>query len=253
MSRSLATGSNLKRRHVIRDAVCRRCCNAEETEDHIFFECEYAKQIWRASGISNLTILNNLTSLEDKNGACLQICMSARLRHFQDLPLWILWRLWKGRNVLVFQQKHTHWMNIIRYTKSDAKEWKLIDDAEMNVVDRRNNITTVQTQGHWRRPPQGWIKCNTDGSFINEETLTTVGWIVRDSNGTYRGVAQAIGKRVQRPLESELQAILMALQHCWSISYRKVIMEIDCKTAKEILQDNKFHFPVYNWTKYIRE
>lgn len=114
MSLSLATGINLKRRHVIRDAVCRRCCNAEETEDHIFFECEYAKEIWRASGISNLTILSNLTSLEDKIGACLQMCMPARLKHFQDLPLWILWRLLKGRNVLVFQQKHTHWMNIIR-------------------------------------------------------------------------------------------------------------------------------------------
>lgn len=68
----------------------------------------------------------------------------------------------------------------------------------------RNNNTTVQSHGHWTRPPQGWVKCNTDGSFINQETLTTVGWVVRDSNGTYRGAAQAIGKQVQRPLESEL-------------------------------------------------
>lgn len=214
MTHSLATGSNLKRRHVIRDAVCRRCCNEEETEDHIFFECEYAKKIWRASGISNLTILNQSASLEDTIGACLQICTSTRLRHFQDIPLWILWRLWKRRNVLVFQQKQTHWMNIIQYAKSDAKEWKQIEDAETNVVDRRNNTTTVQSYGHWTRPPQGWVKCNTYGSFINQETITTAGWVVRDSNGTYRGVAQAIGKQVQRPLESELQAILLALQHC---------------------------------------
>ncbi|CAG7893361.1 unnamed protein product, partial [Brassica rapa] len=95
--------------------------------------------------------------------------------------------------------------------------------------------------------------CNTDGSFINDKTLTAAGWVVRYSNGIYRGAAQATGKRVQRALESELQAILMALQHCWSLGYRKIIMETDCRTTKEILQDNKLNFQVYNWTRDIRE
>ncbi|CAN7060343.1 unnamed protein product [Brassica oleracea var. botrytis] len=48
-------------------------------------------------------------------------------------------------------------MNIIRYTKSDAKEWKQIEDADTSEVVLRNNTTTVQPQGHWIRPPQGWI------------------------------------------------------------------------------------------------
>lgn len=59
---------------------------------------------------------------------------------------------------------------------------------------RRNNTTTAHPQGHWIRPPQRWFKCNTDGSFINEETLTTTGWVVRDSNGIYRGAVQATGQ-----------------------------------------------------------
>ncbi|KAG2292202.1 hypothetical protein Bca52824_038871 [Brassica carinata] len=32
LSKGLATGSNLKRRHVIHDDQCRRCCQTEETE-----------------------------------------------------------------------------------------------------------------------------------------------------------------------------------------------------------------------------
>ena len=90
---SLATGNNLKRRHIFRDAQCRRCCSAEETEERLFFECPYAKRIWCASGISNMIINSPSISLEDKVSECLQTCLSPRLHHFQDLPLWILWRI----------------------------------------------------------------------------------------------------------------------------------------------------------------
>lgn len=37
------------------------------------------------------------------------------------------------------------------------------------------------------------------------------------------------------------------------MGHRKIIMETDYKTAKKILQDNKLQFPVYNWTRDIRE
>lgn len=58
LSKILATGNNLKRRHIVQNDQCRRCCSAAETEDHIFFECPYAKKIWRTSGVSKLTINN---------------------------------------------------------------------------------------------------------------------------------------------------------------------------------------------------
>lgn len=66
MSQSLATGSNLKRRHISPDDQCRHCCGAEETEKHLFFECPYAQVIWRASGVSNTIINNPLATLEEK-------------------------------------------------------------------------------------------------------------------------------------------------------------------------------------------
>ena len=108
LSRSLATANNLKRRHITQNDQCRRCCSAVETEDHIFFECPYAKRIWRTSGISNLIINNPSSTLEEKINACLQCSLSTRLSHMQDLPFWLLWRLWKSRNMLIFQQKKIH-------------------------------------------------------------------------------------------------------------------------------------------------
>lgn len=37
LSNSLAIGTNLKRRCVIRDAQCRRCCQEEKSPQHFFF------------------------------------------------------------------------------------------------------------------------------------------------------------------------------------------------------------------------
>ena len=39
----------------------------------------------------------------------------------------------------------------------------------------------------------------------------SAGWVIMDDNVTYKGSAQAKRRRIQDALESELQAILMAL------------------------------------------
>ncbi|KAG2286474.1 hypothetical protein Bca52824_046078 [Brassica carinata] len=71
-SRSLPKGSNLKRRHVTNQDQCCRCCSSEETEKHILFDCPYAQQIWRASGISNMILTDTSATLEEMMEACLQ-------------------------------------------------------------------------------------------------------------------------------------------------------------------------------------
>lgn len=47
-------------------------------------------------------------------------------------------------------------------------------------------------------PPDGWIKCNFDSSYRNDQDFSGLGWIVRDDKGSYlasrlakiRGVSQ---------------------------------------------------------------
>lgn len=252
LSGCLATGNNLKRRHITQNDLCRRCCNVEETEEHIFFGCPYATGIWRASGLSNLIINNPTATLEEKIEACLQYSFSTRLTHFQDLPLWILWRLWKSRNMLVFQQKDILWRAVLRYAKEDANEWKQSDLLNIPNHSRGGGDATLEENKKWKRPPLRWIKCNTDGSFRQQLGDATAGWILRDENGVYKGSVQARGKQVQNALESELHAILMAIQHCWSLDYKQMIMESDCQKAIDILNNKKLHFNHYNWIRDIR-
>lgn len=236
---------------MVQDEQCNRCCAAPETELHIFFECPYAKKIWRASGISNLIINNSNSSLEDKIEACLQCSLSTRLSHFQDLPFWLLWRIWKSRNTLLFQQKDIHWRTLLRYAQEDAIEWKKIEKNESRHDYRHPRISSGPPRLHWTRPQAGWVKCNTDGSFHQAQENSNAGWVVRDENGVYKGAAQAKGRRSHDALECELQAILLAIQHCWSMGYRKLILESDCQKEIDILTNKRRHFGYYNWQREI--
>lgn len=231
--------------------LCKRCCQDVETELHLFFQCPYAKMVWRGSGISNMIINCQTATFEERMEACFSCCTPG-MAHLQELPFWILWRLWKSRNHLIFQQKQIHWKILIQLARSDAMEWK--DNTwESSGFIRLGNVSSHSRSDHkfWRKPPDGWIKCNVDGSFLRNTVESKAGWVLRNDRGVNMGAVQCVGRKVQSPLESEMHAILMAIQYCWGKVYKKVIIESDCKKAIDILQNRALHFDLYNWTREI--
>ncbi|KAL9840377.1 hypothetical protein AtNW77_Chr2g0227581 [Arabidopsis thaliana] len=100
----------------------------DETVNHLFFRCHYAQVIWRGSGIPNPIFLDQTAPWDDKIRAIFNINTSARTSHMRQLPLWIMWRLWKSRNTLMFQQQSIHWRKSLRLAKQDACEWQDAED-----------------------------------------------------------------------------------------------------------------------------
>lgn len=62
---------------------------------------------------------------------------------------------------------------------------------------------------------------------------------------------KARGRKVQDALEGELQAILLALQHSWSLGHHQVIVESDCQKAIDLVNRKNMHFEYYNWIRDI--
>ena len=183
LSGAIATGEMLRYRHINRDSTCKRCCAAEETTQHLFFDCEYAKATWRASGIPLTILVNETASWDDKLRAILTHNPATPL-YLRHLSLWILWRLWKSRNTLTFQQKHIPWEFTIKLAKRDAAEWiDVIDRSQQKAPSHGQHQRTHRTS-HWTRPPQGWKKCNYDGSFF-QAIPGKAGWVTRDEAGLF--------------------------------------------------------------------
>ena len=66
------------------------------------------------------------------------------------------------------------------------------------------------------------------------------------------GAGQSVGTTTTSALESEIQALLIAMQHCWSKGYRKIHFEGDNKEVSEIIHGKKANFSVFNWTREVQ-
>ena len=73
------------------------------------------------------------------------------------------------------------------------------------------------------------MKCNVDGSYISSTTPTQAWWIVRDDKRWYQGASQTKGMKTESPMECEIQTLIIAIKHCWSRIFTKIIFENDCK------------------------
>lgn len=245
----LPTGENLQRRHISNQGIYKRCCQDAETSKHLFFDCQYAQALWRASGIPNYGIFTSNSSLEEKLDRIFNCNSNTKLGQHRFLPLWILWRLWKSRNILTFQRKQQSWRHALRLAKDDVIEWMNTEAYLTTFINSPQGAERTTTQQHtnWERPRVQWIKCNYDASFINTSIPPQAGWIYRDDQGIYKGACQAKGPKVNSALESECQALIQAMQHSWTKGYKKIIFEGDCQSLHNILHGKVLDFNSHNW------
>ncbi|CAH2060151.1 unnamed protein product, partial [Thlaspi arvense] len=160
----------------------------------------------------------------------------------------ILWRLWKCRNVLLFQRRHIPWLKVLQLAKYDTQEWL---DSQNHIARISQTIpgptnTTNRRQQRWTRPPLGWIKCNYDGSY-KKNLPTKAGWILRDHEGIFRGAGRTITSSLSNLLESEAQALLISMQLCWAKGYTRVVFEGDSQQ----LQKLSLNCGLLNWLREI--
>lgn len=132
---------------------------------------------------------------------------------------------------------------------SDCTEWMkaqvVIESAQLTAT----STTRACRRNIWKRPPNGWIKCNYDGAYKDTTRAAGLGWIFRDADGIYLGAGNAKMNATQA-LEGEVKALIMAMQHAWSRGYTHVIFEGDCKGLVDLITRKKISFGMYN---YIRE
>jgi len=97
----LNTKTMLQRRHlnIQGDAMCVMCdAREEETLDHLFFECQFAKECWATIQIDwdvSLSLLDRYTQAREAH----------TIPFFTEATLIAAWELWKVRNDKVFQRR----------------------------------------------------------------------------------------------------------------------------------------------------
>ncbi|KAG7567314.1 Reverse transcriptase zinc-binding domain [Arabidopsis thaliana x Arabidopsis arenosa] len=235
-SKAIGTAENLRRRNINVNPYCSHCCNVLETCDHTFFTCPYAVSVWRAAGLPINQLCDPDTTIEDKLRQLFKINNDGHInRSTRFLPFWIMWRLWKGRNNLVFNRKAITTMETVNQAATDTKEW--LDNAQKSDLTTRTAQVTKARREGWSKPPPGIMKCNYDVSHHDGNRASGLGWIIRDSTGAVLdcGMGKFQGRITTE--EAECTSLIWALQAAWGLGYRMVEFEGDNQNINRAINE----------------
>lgn len=96
---------------------------------------------------------------------------------------------------------------------------------------------------YWKKPPESWVKLNTDASVSSSSHQAAVAGIIRCSNGRTLKIFQHILGR-KTPYEAEMFAIMKGLTLCRTMGLPKVMVEAD---AQAVIQSLNHDTEVTNW------
>ena len=153
---------NLFYRHLAREGSCIRCPAHVETVNHLLFKCAFARLVWATSPIPappggdwTDSIYQNLCCIFNINQ------VHPNLDFDGSVGPWLLWRLWKCRNDYIFKGRDYTAQVVVSRAKEDEEEWRM----RKQIPSQPAPIPTIEkTRIKWIPPPQGWVKCDTDGA-----------------------------------------------------------------------------------------
>ncbi|GAA0169254.1 hypothetical protein LIER_23780 [Lithospermum erythrorhizon] len=230
------------------------CCDQVETLEHVFFTNQVVVRIWahfaRLCGITHPPFTEMTQALTVWS---LSVRVKGHIR--QVLPLFILWRLWEGRN----KAKHLK----IPYTFHSVKArilYLLAANARANMMAPKfwkgefilANLlrVTVRTPPaikvkilSWDKPLAQTLKLNVDTAF--KAGKSGCGGIIRDHNGD---LYYAVGKygTNDSSLEAELDALLFCLQVCKTKGLYGIQVEVDSSMVVKMTTHMMAHWRLHN-------
>ncbi|CAL8169059.1 unnamed protein product [Prunus armeniaca] len=152
--------------------LCPFCQSLPETIQHLFMDCQFAKDVWALS--------TDLMPLPSQIGGLYNWLMSLSTTTIKsDLDplskaLLICWQIGGAKNNVVFHDSKATPASCIH-----AAACVGLDFWRLNSMTRCGSADSMIIK--WHPPPIGWIKVNFDGSLMNSHAST--GFVIRDYEG----------------------------------------------------------------------
>ncbi|XP_050211369.1 uncharacterized protein LOC126661557 [Mercurialis annua] len=145
----------------------------------------------------------------------------------------ILWYLWKARNVILF--KGEDWSTIDIVSKVNCHYLEFLEASNSageasNLIHQANN---VPQQIGWTPPPQGTIKLNFDAALNSSNHVGSIGVVCSNYSGS---PILCFAKKIYgafSPLALESIAMLESLLLAKRMAYSNVLIEGDAKNVIE--------------------
>lgn len=251
LSYALATKERLTSRGMNINPVCPRCGRCNESINHALFTCTSSIVIWRLSNLSCVRPHSLSDNLEDNFTNILNSLQNNLLSDIEKLlPFWLLWRIWKSRNNLVFNKFRESFSKTVLLAKAETKEWVELTKKQSRGTEGQQRSSVISKV--WKAPPQQFVKCNFDAGFNIHSLRANGGWIIRDHRGFPNHWGALELGHAGSPLEAETKALLAALQQAWIRGYTKIVFEGDCDLLITLINEGSNNISIANLLLDIR-
>ncbi|XP_058742332.1 uncharacterized protein LOC131614798 [Vicia villosa] len=236
LHRKVPTDEQWRRRNFAMASKCVLCSAAEETDQHLFFDCSYASYLWNwYQTMLNLPL--PISGWSDLWSICRKSYAAKRKTVSIGAFISILNTIWMARNKVRFQNNFCSVFSSISYitaavslagNSSVASSFVNMDDfmiiKKFNVAIRPPRAPNI-VEVIWKPPPRGWIKINCDGAVISSG-LSGCGGIGRNSDGVFLG-AFASSLSGANSLTAELLGAILAIEFAFERNWKNIWLETD--------------------------
>lgn len=199
VSKALPICSRLVKRGMNIDPYCPRCHKEEESICHVLFKCPYANIIWRLSNTPLLSMHQFTNDVEENISLLVNCYHNTGFTEQQKLaPFWLLWRIWKARNNLVFNKFRESPSRVVLQAQADVMAW--INNFANKSTQTLSSSHATPITSTWTKPPPSFVKCNFDAGFDIGTSKGIGGWIIRDHHGIAKAWGSSILPSVSTPL-----------------------------------------------------
>ncbi|XP_027071842.1 uncharacterized protein [Coffea arabica] len=251
--------TNLKKRGIPMASRCLCCLSHEETLGHLFVMGPVATEVWgifqRRFGILEPQpfLVSGVFSLWFGSSPAI---MRGHIRTI--IPILIFWFIWKSRNRARFDGICLEACGVVSSIASFVEQLGLANKlskrlfrgdyedpwAQLGVCLARHIEVTVVS---WKRPPQFYVKLNTDGSVTQNRAYR--GGLLRDSDGRLLFAFHKEFGDID-VLGTESLALLHGLRLCTGLVTGSLLVEVESKSLVRLLQAGGVEVAV---VQYIKE
>ncbi|CAA7038025.1 unnamed protein product [Microthlaspi erraticum] len=212
----IAVGDRLKSRGIRIDPQCMRCGMAPETVNHSLFECPPALQVWALSLIPTApsqfptgSIFTNMAHL------------------FWELPNddrmgfypWLVWYIWKSRNDKVLSNVDWDPYDIIAKATGKALSWTKAQEKQETGYPSLDPCVNIILSSD---------RCQVDGAWKETDCRAGLGWFYFNTDTQCKLMGTRNLRRGISALQTELEALIWAMQCMIRHNKLMIIFETDC-------------------------
>ncbi|XP_048615698.1 uncharacterized protein LOC125588410 [Brassica napus] len=233
LQNAIPTGENLQKRRVLTNTTCVRC-GVQETTLHLFFHCEFTKQVWNFAPWSSRFDADEATSFgSELQPSCHRINLPPSGISINLFPC-IIWAIWTSRNLLIFQNRSLNPISTISKAIVASREWSLAQTLSPPSMTRSLPPTVQPTS-----TLSTTILCYTDASWIASTKHAGIAWIFTDPTKKELNRGSLFKDHISSPLLAESLAIRASMLYASSFGFTNIWIHSDSQELVRAINEKR--------------